>query len=448
MFQPFPYQEIGAKWLHHMPRALLADEPGLGKTAQLIMACDMVNALKILVVCPASVREVWRREFNNVSKFERNIRVLAGEIMVPKIASQEVVYIISFDGASRYTNELIAIGFDVLIVDESHFCKEIKAKRTKAIFGFRKQKGLVHAAKTIWLASGTPSPNNPLELFPMCRVLFAKSFRKPDGKPMAKVDFINRYCEVKHNGFGLQVVGGKNLPELKRRLAPHMLRRKKSDVLPELPALRREILYLEAQSELAKLTDAETGRMLQELDRKLATATPERRQALLDKIDQDVKLRMRRILGLAKVNTLTAWLRDQLESGMQKVVVFGHHREVLHTLYSNFEKDYAPAMIDGNTAPHKRSLEVDKFQKEANCRMFIGQLTAAGTGITLTAASDLVFAEFGWTPGDNEQPEMRIHRIGQKNSVLIRYAVVAGSLDEKIASVVRRKSSIISQVIN
>lgn len=429
----FPYQIHGAKWLAGIKHGLLADPMGLGKSAQAITACDDIDARTILVVCPASMRQVWRREFEKFSGKSRLIHVM-GKGSSPL---HNAVNIVSYDAAAtRLHSALMTIKYDVGIFDEAHFLKSTSAKRTQAVYGKRAEPGLVHKCNRVWLLTGTPAPNNPIELYPMCRVLFGDGFKNKDGKVMDKYGFTNRFCTTTNNGFGIKITGGKNLPELKERLAPYVLRRRKEEVLKDLPPIRFDNLYLDS----GKLAlPAEEEKVLREA---LESPTPLR---ALEAAATHLAT-LRRALGLAKVDPLAEWLKDQLEGGMEKVVIFAHHRSVMERLALHLSRVSEFVQICGNTNATERDNAVQRFQNDPACRVFLGQLQAAGTGLTLTAASDLVFAEYSWVPAENDQAAMRIHRIGQENPVMIRYAVVANSLDEKIAAVVRKKSAVISQV--
>ncbi len=439
----FPYQEQGAKWLTERKTALLADDPGLGKSAQAIAACDAIDAQRILVICPASVRENWRREFNRFSTKKRDVFALFSET---QWRLHTGVLIVSYDGAAgKFYQRLMEKDYDVLIVDESHFCKTPTAKRTQMLYGAKGQPGLAHKAAHVWLLSGTPAPNNPFELYPMCRTLFAAGFKDKSGMIINKWAFINKYCTTRDNGFGKVITGGKNLDELRERLQPFVLRRKKADVLKDLPPIRFENLYL--TSDKIKLPGDGVAAIKAALDNIGGVADPIAAFRALEKKTGQVAT-VRRLLGLSKVAPLADWVKEQLESGMENIVIFAYHREVIQRLATALSEVSQIAQITGDTLPHERDAEVQRFQNDPACRVFIGNIIAAGTGITLTAASDLIFAEYSWVPAENEQAAMRVHRIGQKDSVLIRFAIAAGSLDERIGAVVRRKTETITQIFN
>lgn len=231
----FPYQVEGARFLAERKRALLADDMGLGKSAQAIEACKMLGVGIVTVICPASVRQNWIREFE---KFWPGFR--------PIVASYDQVV---RNGGTDWCGS----GNNALILDEAHYLKTRTAKRTKAIFGPKCDGvgGLVERAKHVFLLTGTPTPNNPSELWSALRAVMPQTISTPSSiehtrdKPLTYWQFINRYCYLRDNGFGYEIVKGKNLSELRERIKPYVLRRKKDEVLKDLPPIRFDQLYLD-----------------------------------------------------------------------------------------------------------------------------------------------------------------------------------------------------------
>lgn len=466
MTELYPYQVEGARFLAEKKRALLADDMGLGKSAQAIAACDAVGAKHIVVVCPASVTENWRREFRKFQKFPRPVADIS---RVEWVAGQEpsfggafeFVEVVSYDKVARDVSTWLAGTPDVLILDEAHYLKNRTAKRTKAIFGPKCDGvgGLVERAKHVFLLTGTPAPNNPAELWPMLRAVLPQAisnpivaskntvthFRPDDSfdplgvsyRPLAYWSFVNRYCVTRDNGFGIQIVKGKNLAELKTRLAPFVLRRKKNEVLKDLPPIRFAELPVEGRIEF----DPDK---VEEFAAIVAKALTEHGIAGLAKIAPHVAT-LRRLTGLAKVAPVVEWVKDWLDGGGQKIVLFAHHRDVIDQLLAGLA-EWPGVAVHGGLPPGQRQLNIDAFQNNEDTRFLIGQIQAAGTGITLTAASDVLFVESSWVPADNEQAAMRIHRIGQKNACLVRFAMLAGSIDEQIQRAVMRKTADISRL--
>lgn len=429
--QLFPYQKEGRDWLAERKVALLADEPGLGKSAQAIAACDANDLQKILVICPASLRGNWAREF---SKFQRKTRSL--DAVFGKLPAGADVTIVSYEYATRDPGAL-AGAYEALILDESHYLKSPKAKRTQAIFGEDCDRigGIAENCDRVYCLSGTPAPNDPSELWPTVRALTPESVEK---RQLGYWGFVNRYCKTRDNGFGLQIVGGRNLPELKERLAAFILRRKKEDVLPQLPTLRLEAMYMDCVSsrELSALTKEFGGQI---------------EAALADGIEGLSKIaphvaQLRRLTGMLKVAGVVEAVGNEISNG-GKIVLFAYHRDVIDELFDAFE-DHGAVTVRGGIDPQDKDAAVNAFQNDPTCKVFIGQLQAAGVGLTLTAASEAIIVESSWVPAENEQACMRIHRIGQRNACRVRFATLADSIDEKINRAVMRKAADIAQLFN
>lgn len=417
----FPYQVEGAKFLATVKRGLLADDMGLGKSAQAIEACKQLGAQTIIVVCPASLVENWKREFK---KFW------------PKFKG--VLSVVSYNKADRLDDARAS----VLILDEAHYLKSKTAKRTKAIFGDKcdGEGGLVSRAAYVFCLTGTPTPNNPSELWPMLRAVMPAAIEKPTAtgklKPMAYWPFVERFCVTQDTGFGIKIIKGKNLAELKGRISPFVLRRKKDDVLADLPPIRFDTLAIEGK--WPKEANDESYAVAEILDKEgvdgLRAAAPHVAQ-------------LRRLTGLAKVPSAVEWIRGWFEGGGGKLVVFAHHRDVIGALCEAFDGGPSYVRLDGSCSQEERQRAVDAFQSD-EADLFVGQIQAAGTGLTLTAASDALFVESSWVPAENKQAAMRIHRIGQRNACLVRFAMLAGSIDEDIQKAVMRKSADISRLFS
>lgn len=421
--QLFPYQVVGANFLASVKRGLLADEMGLGKSAQAIAACDELQAESVLVVCPASLRENWKREFKRFSA--RGIKPI----------------VVSYNSANALCTEPPPGDYwDALILDEAHYLKNPKAKRTKFVFGEKCDGagGLVSRAKHVFCLTGTPTPNNPSELWPMLRAVMPEAIMRPTKmtkpKPMAYWPFVEKFCVTQDTGFGIKIVRGKNLAELKERISPFILRRKKDEVLKDLPPIRFDTLALEGK--LPKEAIEEAQKLHDMLDFSTDVI------ADLKSIAPHVA-KLRRLTGMAKVSAALEWIDDFLNGSDAKLVCFAHHRSVGDAIHVAFP---GSAIVDGSMDTDARQAHVDRFQHDPQVRLFIGQIQAAGTGLTLTAASDVLFVESSWTPSDNQQAAMRVHRIGQRNACLIRFAMLAGSIDEDIQRAVLRKTADVARL--
>ena len=419
----YGYQQTGAEWLAGRKHALLADEMGLGKSAQAIAACRAADARHVLVVCPASVVENWRREF---ARFWPGFGRFG---------------VISYDKAVRGVFTMLGERVDLappgatLILDEAHYLKSHTAKRTKAIFGEKCDGvgGLVERADRVILLSGTPMPNHPAELWPALRALWPEQITGTSGKPYAYWQFVSKFCKTKDNGFGIQIVGAKNHDLLREKLEPVMLRRLKADVLPDLPEITFDPLFVEGSVGIA---GPEADLVREALEAHGVEG--------LKRIAPHVAT-LRRLTGMAKVEPVVEWVKEWLDGCDRKIVLFAHHREVIAELFNTIGTADA-VVVAGSTSD--RQAAVDEFQNDPACRVFIGQNTAAGTGITLTAASDLLLVEPSWVPSDNAQIAGRIHRISQGRGCQVRFVTLAGSIDEQIGKALARKAADISAILD
>lgn len=443
----FPYQIEGAQWLTGKRYALLADEMGLGKTAQVITAADAIGAKSILVLCPASLRLNWVREFEKFSWLERSISVVMKASDSKRLTD---TVICSYDLATKTLDQLKR-PYDLLICDEAHYLKSYKAERSKTVF-----RKLLPLAQRAWFISGTPAPNHPAELWNLLHHV-----------GMYRYDywhFMRQYCEWYEGAFGPVIQGAKtaNIPLLKKLLSQIMLRRKKIDVMSQLPAIKFDHIYVEpgpVDEELAFLCDFMAGKHTDVvLRRKLAEQTQAVESVLkVAKPGKDfvnalehlagATATLRRYTGISKVKSLAEYLSEKLENGQDKIVVFCMHTDVIQGLFERLKK-YHPVTLYGETPADKRQRHIDRFQNDPSCRLFIGQVVAAGTGITLTSANYVVFAEYSWVPAENAQAAMRCHRIGQTRNVQVDFVALRGSIDEQITKVVKRKTRDLTQIFD
>jgi SWI/SNF-related matrix-associated actin-dependent regulator 1 of chromatin subfamily A len=231
--------------------------------------------------------------------------------------------------------------------------------------------------------------------------------------------------------------GADNLEELQQRMRERfMVRRLKIDVLPELPAKRRQVIVLEPGKALAKLV-AREAQAYADYEPESFVGKP---QPAIGEISET-----RKRIALGKTKFAIEHIGELLNE-TSKVVAFVHHHEVGDALAEAFGA--SAVRIDGRTSLADRQTAVDRFQTETDIRVFIGGIQSAGTGITLTSASVVVFVESSWVPGENSQAEDRCHRIGQKDSVLVQHLVLENSLDEHVVQVLINKQEIIDKALD
>ena len=422
-----PFQKAGIEFINRQKNVLVADEMGLGKTIQAIGYINLNPAIKtVLVICPASLKINWKQEMEKWLVNNYTISIPNGKFTMTDIV------IVNYESVKKYFDILKSRMWDLMILDESHYIKNYKAQRTKFITGFVQNKipvkGLKDYARQKILLTGTPIMNRPDELITQLKVLGNELGRNPFA-------FMQRYAET--NNWGA-VVGAKNLNELQEKLRTScMIRREKKDVLVDLPDKIRQVITLpsdilsdikknnELINYLAENWDVATG--------KLTANTP----------DFEEISRVRHGQSIAKIPYVLKHLENILENE-DKVVVFAHHHDVLNAIYEKFKN--VAVLATGEQSLKERNNAVNEFQNNPNIKLFIGSTMAMGVGITLTASSTIIFAELEWRPGDLTQAEDRLHRIGQKNTVLVQYLVVDKSIDAYMIYKIIGKTDVIEQV--
>lgn len=465
-----PFQKAGIAAMHRRESVLLSDSPGLGKTIQAIGVFNLNHEIKnVLVICPASVKINWEREFQKWATRPVKTGIAVGQEW-PEGAD---VVIINYDIVQKHYARLRATMWDLIVVDEIHYCKNPKAIRTKHIFGWTPPKRGKETEKAkepippipakIRLGmTGTPIVNRPQELYGLL------SWLNPVEWPANKFfGFAKRYCDAKQVKIGRDkwawdFTGASNLEELHHKLrSTLMIRRLKENVLTELPDKIRQVIEMPVNG-AAKLIKAEwddfedrfrEGRLLElEMEEAKARGDKEAYHEAVEALSKAAGVAFeemsekRRQVALAKAPALIAHLQDCVESS-GKVIFFAHHRDLIAQVVAAFPGPEVVS-ITGDTPMSARQWAIDRFQTDPGVKLFVGSITACAEGITLTASSHVVFGELDWRPGKNQQAEDRAHRIGQKNAVLVQHCVLQGSLDATIAKIAVAKQEIIDTALD
>ncbi len=429
-----PFQRAGIRYALDRTNCLIGDQPGLGKTVEAIGYANALGAERVLVVCPASVRIQWAQ---HVAAWSTIRRVQAYPILksadgVSPFANYTVV---SYDLArsQEIHNALMALEYDLLILDEAHYLKTTDARRTRATFGglrqFRNEAdeagrtnefgyrgALAERSARVLGLTGTPLPNRPRECYNLLRHLAWDAIDW-----MSEDKFQYRYNPSMRMPSGRVVERKGRLPELRARLRCNlMVRRLKKNVLTQLPDEQYELTYIEPNGAIRKVLRAES---LLDID-----------TDKLDEINAEIWGQIstvRREMGVAKVPRAIEHIKMLLDGGLSKVLVSIHHREVAALLQKAFPNF---AMIVGSTSPVQRERQKQRFIQDPDCDGLIGQLQAAGAGVDGLQAvcSHVVLVEASWVPGENDQFIGRLHRHGQHYAVLAQFLVAPGSLDERI----------------
>jgi len=425
----YPFQKKGVEFLTSQHAALLADEPGLGKTIQAICACNELKAKKILVVCPAIVKLNWEREIKIWLKEKLTVQALNGRKDVPRPGVNIIVVNYDLLISPSIFKSLLATRFAVGVFDESHYLKNRKAKRTKAVL---LKDAIASRCVYKWFLTGTPILNRPVELYPVLKAVASNTI-----EPYTSYEqFAYRYCDGYFDGFQLIARGASNMDELCTRLSKNfMLRRLKKDHLKELPDKQYQLILLPpAGSDVKALVKKE-----------FTFAKGEVRRAAVGGDGAELAV-LRHILAISKVDACIEHIKGVLDE-TDKIVVYAYHTDVIARL-SEALKEFGAVVIQGATTGPRRQANIDLFQENPKCRVFIGQIQAAGVGITLTAASTVIFVESSWVPGEVDQAVDRCHRIGQKDSVRVQFLVIQGSLEESMLRAIVDKKQTIAQIVD
>lgn len=302
-------------------------------------------------------------------------------------------------------------------------------------------------AKRVLAITGTPILNRPIELFNILKYLL------PTGFPN-KFKFAKRYCDAKQTHFGWDFSGASNLEELNRKLrSAIMLRRSKAEVLKDLPAKRRQIIELDLDKGASRVLRAQQ-RILTGIEAFLGKDTREIDENDYDSIVKSLNSgknipfeemsNARLALAMQKLPLVCDFIENALESE-EKIIVFCRHRVLIEELKNHFGE--IVVTLTGDSSMDCRQAAVTRFQNDSDIKLFIGNIQAAGVGVTLTAAKLVIFAELDWSPGVVTQAEDRAHRIGTKENILIQHLVVRNSLDALMCRHLIRKQEIIEKLL-
>jgi SWI/SNF-related matrix-associated actin-dependent regulator 1 of chromatin subfamily A len=416
------YQLAGIQYMVQRWGVLNADVPRLGKTIQTLgVANYYARPLGILIICPAIAKVGWAREAKKWLVRGHTIGIAEGN----DLPDTQVV-IINYDILARHADKLLEREWDIVCCDEAHMLGSAKSKRTKAAMKF---KPLLHFI----CLTGTPAFTRPIQLWPMMEKL------DPNDIGRSWKRFVYRYCAAHHDGFSLNVSGYSNLEELQFKMRKRfMIRREKSDVLDELPPMRK-MVYLPSKG-LTKLIKQERSAMQENLAKLLGMI----REGGVDENDASFKAladnngvdgksaEARRELALRKVSMVRTYVDELLETE-DKVIVFYHHRDPLDEFYKSYPPDQI-ARVWGGMTPKQREDERVRFQNDPACRIIVANLQAASTAIELSASEVVVFAEFARAvPSEFDQAEERPWLPTKETPIEIHNLVVEGSVEADIA---------------
>ena len=424
---PLDHQKIAIEKLAGSKRFILADDMGLGKTTSTIIAALETGAKKILIVCPASLKINWQREIANYS--DRPVFIAEGK----KFSTEDDFVIVNYDILKNFHDSdpkkkdeslLLQSGFDLVILDEAHMISNVQAQRTKIINSFAKK------VERVWLLTGTPMTSRPMNYYNLLNLIES---------PVAQnwKAYAIRYCQGFQFTAGKRkvwnVTGASNLEELRDRTSKQILRRLKEDVL-DLPDKIITPVYLRLKS---KEYEDLMGEYFDWYDK-----NPDESSSLTVQFSKLMKVR--KVIANEKTKQTIEFAENIIEQG-KKVIIFTNFTDTLQTIYQHFSKQ--AVYLDGSCSNVMRQQAVDQFQNDDKIKVFVGNLKAAGVGLTLTSAEAVIMNDLSFVPAEHAQAEDRAYRYGQKSNVLVYYPLFENTIEGTIYDILNRKKEIIRTVM-
>ena len=428
----FPHQIEGVAFLLGRRRAILADDMGLGKTRQAIVSLrHLTPGGPRLVVCPASVKQNWAREILLVAP-DASILVIEGTAPISPTAEWVIV---NYDILGRHVDDLLRVPWAALVFDEAHYLKNHTSARSKLSRQLTAAAAAVTPALAVQLLTGTPLTSRPRDLFVLLQLA-----AHPLGRSF--LSFAKRYCAAEKGEYGWKTGGASNIEELTVQLHGVMLRRSKDDVLALPPKLRTWLAVAvppgtgaRAIAKVFELLAGKDTRPLPSRDVELR-----RRGKLLAFL-----VEARQALAIAKTTATLDFVRGAIDQG-EKVIVFSCFDEPIRTLAR--ELGDTAVVVTGKTPAAMRQPLVDRFQNDADARVFVANIIAGGTGLNLTAATQVVFNDLDWVPTNHWQAEDRAYRIGQTRTVNVTYFVARDTIDDFVQAVLETKAALVNAIVD
>ena len=422
---PLEHQKEAVEKLAGSRRFILADDMGLGKTTATIIAALETGSKKILIICPASLKINWQREIENYT--DRPVYIAEGK----KFSTESDFVIVNYDILKNFhsmekkgTSLLNQSEFELVILDEAHMISNPQAQRTKIINHFVKD------IKRVWLLTGTPMTSRPMNYYNLLNIIES---------PVAQnwMAYAIRYCQGYQFMAGSRkvwnVTGASNLEELRDRTSKQILRRLKEDVL-DLPDKIISPVYLRLKS---KEYEELMGEYYDWFDNKKDESS-----SLTVQFSKLMKVR--KVIANEKTKQTIEFAENIIEQG-KKVIIFTNFTDTLQTIYQHFGKQ--AVYLDGSCSKPHRQNAVDEFQENDKIKVFVGNLKAAGVGLTLTAAEVVIMNDLSFVPAEHAQAEDRAYRYGQKSNVLVYYPLYENKIEGAVYDILNRKKEIIRTVM-
>jgi SWI/SNF-related matrix-associated actin-dependent regulator 1 of chromatin subfamily A len=422
---PLEHQKEAIQKLVENKKFILADDMGLGKTTSTIIAALESGAKKVLIICPATLKINWKREIENYS--QKTVFIAEGK----NFSTEHDFVIINYDIIKNFhdvkkkdDSQIFRADFDLVVVDEAHYIKNATAQRTKLI------NDIVKKVDRIWLLTGTPMTSRPIDYYNLLSLV---------DSPVAKnwMAYAIRYCQGYQFNVGgrkvWNVMGASNLEELRDRTLGLTLRRLKEDVL-DLPDKIITPVYLRLKSKEYEEVMGEYYNWYEK--------NPEESKSLTVQFTKLTKVRQ--IIADEKI-AQTIELAENIIEQDKKVIIFCNFTDSLNKIVEHFGK--SAVKVDGSMSKPERQHSVDSFQENDKIKVFVGNIKAAGVGLTLTAGEAVIMNDLSFLPSDHAQAEDRAYRYGQKNNVLVYYPIFENTIEGIIYDILNNKKQVIATVM-
>jgi SNF2 family DNA or RNA helicase len=398
---------------------------GLGKTTSTIIAALETGEEKILIICPASLKINWEREIRNYT--DRSVYIAEGK----NFSTEHDFVIVNYDILKNFydiknkdKSPITQANFGLVVIDEAHYIQNGQAQRTKLVNSFVKN------VKRLWLLTGTPMTSRPMNYFNLLQLI---------DSPVAQnwMAYAIRYCQGYQFNAGKRkvwnVTGASNLEELRDRTSRQVLRRLKTEVL-DLPDKIISPVYLRLKSRLYEGLMGEYYDWYENKTDESSSLT----------VQFSKLMKVRQVIAEEKIKDTIELAENIIEQG-KKVIIFTNFTDTLHKITEHFGK--IAVSLDGSTSKPARQFAVDQFQENEKIKVFVGNLKAAGVGLTLTAAEAVIMNDLSFVPSDHSQAEDRAFRYGQKNNVSVYYPIFENTIEGAIYDILIKKKNIFETVM-
>lgn len=420
---PLNHQKEAIEKLVGNDKFILADDMGLGKTTSTVIAALEANLKKVLIVCPASLKINWKREIANYT--DKSVSIIEGKIW----ESADFV-IINYDilknfhdPQDRKNSVILNEKFDLIVADEAHYIQNTQAARTKIA------NDIINKVGKVWLLTGTPMTSRPMNYYNLLNLVES---------PVAFnwMGYVRRYCNGYQFTVGRKkiwnVQGASNLEELRDRTKPQVLRRLKEEIL-DLPDKIITPIYLKLKS-----------RDYEELMGEYYRWFDQGQESGSLTVQFSKLMKVRQVIAEEKIKNTCEIAENIVEQG-KKVIIFTNFTDSLNQITEHFGK--SAVKLDGSMSKQERQKAVDRFQEDEKIQVFVGNIKAAGVGITLTAAEAVIMNDLSFVPSDHSQAEDRAYRYGQKNNVLVYYPIFENTIESIIYDILQNKKNIFEIVM-